>query len=68
MSSDAARDAKVQFLVDKWAIPRREAERLLDAAQAGQEADEARAATPTTIPTAGSPQQAAYLRQRTPKR
>jgi len=41
MSSDAARDAKVQFLVEKWASPSREAERLLDAAQAGQEADEA---------------------------
>ena len=39
MSSDAARDAKVQFLVDKWAIPTREAARLLDAQQADREAD-----------------------------
>lgn len=39
MTDDAARDAKVQVLVAKWAIPSREAERLLDAQQADREAD-----------------------------
>jgi len=37
--ADAARDAKVRFLVEKWAIPTREAERLLDARQADREGE-----------------------------
>jgi hypothetical protein len=37
--ADAARDAKVQVLVEKWAIPTREAERLLDAQQADREGE-----------------------------